>query len=235
MIGPHGALGVFGGGEFQPHASSWDLALAAAAAASTVTVIPAAAQRDAPRALENARRHYRGLGLEMQAVDLISRRDAARPDVVEACRDARYAMLLGGNPGHLLESLQGTLAWAALVEAWRGGASLGGSSAGAMVMAGWLLLRAGWPDRTRRRPVPALNLLRDAAVLPHYSDFGRQWEEGARQALPDADLLALDEGMGLVHSPGAGWRTFGDGVVAVIGPRRRVLPKEGRLRWRSPG
>ena len=57
------------------------------------------------------------------------------------------------NKTVVVQVLKGTRVWTSIFQAWRDGASLAGSSAGAMALCSHTLIRAGWPDRTQRRPV----------------------------------------------------------------------------------
>ena len=54
--------------------------------------------------------------------------------VATAATDAGGVYLCGGDPGLVVELLRDTRAWGAVVDAWRNGAALGGSSAGAMAI-----------------------------------------------------------------------------------------------------
>jgi cyanophycinase len=128
---------------------------------------------------------------------------------------------VGGDPGLVASVLLGSEAWAAIARAWAGGAALAGSSAGAMALCEATLVRATWPDRRRRRPVPALGLVPGTAVLPHYDTFGERWIESAREAAPELVLLGLDERTAAVWD--GAWRAAGAGAVTVIveGERRR--------------
>ncbi len=49
----------------------------------------------------------------------------------ERARVGRFFYLVGGDPGRVPTTLNGTPVWTAILEAWLGGAALAGSSAGA--------------------------------------------------------------------------------------------------------
>ncbi len=107
--------------------------------------------------------------------------------------------------------------WLAIVSAWRSGAALAGSSAGAMAMGQWTLIRGRYPGDRRRQYRDALGLVPGIAVLPHYATFGREWVTSALEGRPSDDvaLLGIDERSAAVWSDDA-WRVMGDGEVAVI-------------------
>ena len=116
-----------------------------------------------------------------------------------------------------------------MVEAWRSGAALAGSSAGAMALGEWTLVRERMPGDDRRRYLPALGLVPRVAVLPHFETFGHRWVEGAERAAPRSDvvLLGIGERTAALHVDGA-WRALGVGGVTVIaeGERRTFASGE---------
>jgi cyanophycinase-like exopeptidase len=102
-----------------------------------------------------------------------------------------------------------------MFEAWRKGAALAGSSAGAMALCSHTLVRASWPNRFNRRPADALGLVPKTAVLPHFETFGHRWVESAQAAAPDLCLLGIDERSAAVWD-GARWLAAGPGTVTVV-------------------
>ncbi|MGZ4136114.1 MAG: Type 1 glutamine amidotransferase-like domain-containing protein, partial [Actinomycetota bacterium] len=129
----------------------------------------------------------------------------------------RFFYLVGGDPGIVPSLLAGSPLWAAVVRAWRNGAALGGSSAGAMALGEWTLVRARMPGDARRRYAPALGLVPRVAVLPHYDSFGHRWAESALAERPrdDVVLVGPDERTAALWRDGA-WSALGDGGVTVI-------------------
>jgi cyanophycinase len=130
-------------------------------------------------------------------------------------RGGGFFYLVGGDPGLIARVLQSSRVWSAIVDAWLDGASLAGSSAGAMALCSHTLIRASWPNRFNRRPADALGLVPDTAVLPHYDTFGHRWVESAQRELPDVTLLGVDERSAAVWRDG-GWEAAGPGAVTVI-------------------
>src|SRR5258708_24712674 len=99
---------------------------------------------------------FAGLGLRVEELPVYTRSDAASADLAERATGAGLIYLTGGDPGLLAQTLRGTRVWAAMVAAWRAGAGLAGSSAGAMALCEWPLVMARWPLHTERRPAEAL-------------------------------------------------------------------------------
>ena len=93
---------------------------------------------------------------------------------------------------------------------------LAGSSAGAMALGAWTLIRSRVPGDAERAARPALNVVPGMAVIPHYDTFGQHWLPSARAALPpSATILGLDERTAAVWSNGV-WRAAGPGAVHVV-------------------
>jgi cyanophycinase len=220
-----GPLILVGGAEFLPGNEAQDALWAEAAAGRpTFVVATAAVRQDPDRAVATARRWFAARGVRVTELRIRGRRDAADPAVVSAAADAGAVYLCGGDPGLVVELLTGTPAWEAIVDAWRRGAALAGSSAGAMAMGEWSLIRAG-VSHDRRRFAPALGLVPRMAVVPHLDEFGERW---LRRLEPPADgvLLGLDTRTAAVWRPRIGWRTIGPGRVALItggGERREFV------------
>ncbi|HLQ62409.1 MAG TPA: Type 1 glutamine amidotransferase-like domain-containing protein [Candidatus Acidoferrales bacterium] len=211
-----GLLVLNGGDEFKPGNEPQDRLLAEAAGRGPAYVVPTAAARQRPeQAVGNARAWFGGLGLELQELPVLARRDAQDPRLAELAAGAGLFYLVGGDPGLVARVLRRTPVWAAMAGAWTAGAALAGSSAGAMALCSHTLIRATWPDRTQRRPEPALAVVPGTAVLPHYNTFGQRWIDSAREAVPDLLLLGLDERTAAVWGE-SGWRVAGAGRVTVI-------------------
>ncbi len=215
-----GLLALVGGGEFMPGNEDCDRALLAAAPPGPRLVVPTAAARQGPdRAVETARRWFLRLGAEIEVLPVLRRRDARDPELAGRAAGAGLVYICGGDPGLLLDVLEGSPVWDGVRSAWAAGGSLAGSSAGAMALARSMLVRASWPDRSRRRARPALGLAPVDAVLPHFDGFGAGWVASALEGMPgDPLLLGVDERTAAVCNGGT-WTVTGPGTVTVI---RRV-------------
>lgn len=225
-----GPLALVGGDELNPGNEPQDRVLLEAADGGPAFVLATAAGRQRPElAVANAVRWFAGLGLEIEELPATRRSDAKDPANVARAREGRFFYLVGGDPGLVPKTLAGTPMWDAIVEAWRSGAALAGSSAGAMALGEWTLVRERMPGDDRRRYLPALGLVPRVAVLPHFETFGHRWVEGAERAAPRSDvvLLGIGERTAALHVDGA-WRALGDGGVTVIseGERRAFASGE---------
>ena len=211
-----GVLALVGGDEFNPGNEEQDRRLAAGAGSGPAFVVPtAAARQDPKRSVAHARKWFRQFGLDLHELPVLKRRDAISAELAERALGGRFFYLVGGDPGLVAHVLSGSAVWHSIFNAWRGGASLAGSSAGAMALCSQTLIRAGWPNRFRRKPVGALGVVPKTAVLPHFDTFGQRWIESAQEAAPDLTLLGIDERSAAIWEAGK-WRAAGPGAVTVI-------------------
>jgi cyanophycinase len=209
-------LAFVGGDEFNPGNEEQDRLLAAAARPGAAFVVPTAAARQKPgQSVAHAQRWFRQFGVQLEELPVLKRADAKSPTLAQRARAGGLFYLVGGDPGWVVEVLRGSAVWAAIFDAWRDGAALAGSSAGAMALCSHTLIRAKWPNHVNRRPVDALGVVANTAVLPHYDTFGHKWVESAQAAAPDMTLLGVDERSAAVWDGGA-WLATGPGVVTVI-------------------
>jgi len=209
-------LALAGGNEFNPGNEEQDRVLVENAGSGPAYVVPTAAARQGPdRAVAHARDWFRRFELDLEELPVLKRGDATSAELAERARAGRFFYLVGGDPGLVAQVLRGSAVWRAMFAAWRDGASLAGSSAGAMALCSHTLVRAVWPNRFNRRPADALGLLAHTAVLPHFDTFGHRWVESAQAAAPELTLLGIDERSAAVWREGT-WRAMGPGSVTVI-------------------
>ena len=189
-----------------------------------IAILPTAAAPDNNhrRAGENGLRWFRSLGAKnisiIPVIDAVSAND---PALAEEIRRSRLIYLLGGFPHYLGQTLSGSLCWHGMLEAYRAGAVIAGSSAGAMVVCEYYF------DPESQRVHPGLGLVSNACVLPHHNTFGAGWAEILAARLPGVTLIGIDEGTGMIQDgPQTGWRVIGAGKV--------TLYREGRVRGTYP-
>lgn len=223
-----GPLALVGGEELHPGNEEQDRVLVEAAGSGPAYVLATAAGRQRPElAVRHAVDWFGSLGLTVEELPATKRSHATSVVNAERARSGRFFYLVGGDPGLVPKTLAGSPVWRAIVAAWRDGAALAGSSAGAMAMGEWTLVRDRMPGDDRRRYHPALGLVPGVAVLPHFETFGHRWVESAKEASPSygALLLGVDERSAAVWRVGR-WQAFGPGAVTVIA-------SEGQRRFES--
>ncbi|MFM8998903.1 MAG: Type 1 glutamine amidotransferase-like domain-containing protein [Actinomycetota bacterium] len=210
-----GPLALVGGDELRPGNEPIDRLLVAAAAArgGPAFVLATAAARHRPHlAVRNAVAWFGALGIDVEELPVYSAEDARSPELAERASDASFVYVVGGDPDVVLEALRGSAVWDAIVGAWRGGAALAGSSAGAMAMASHVLL----PGDRGGAAVAGLGRVPGGAGMPHRDPFGAGWEGNGIAGLPDGvALLGIGERTAVVFTEG-GWRVVGVGAVEVL-------------------
>ena len=95
---------------------------------------------------------------------VLGRADAEDEANADAVRASRFTYLGGGSPMHLRSVLKASPLWEALLEAWRHGAVVAGSSAGAMVLTDPMV------DSRGGALTVGLGLVEQIAVIPHFGE-----------------------------------------------------------------
>lgn len=215
-----GPIALVGGDELRPGNEEQDRVLVEAAAGGPAFVLATAAGRQHPElAVGHASEWFGELGLAVEELPAVRRRDVTSGAVAANARQGRFFYLVGGDPGVVPTTLAGTVVWEAVLEAWRTGAALAGSSAGAMALGAWTLIRDRRPGDARRRYRPALGVVPQVAVIPHLDTFGRAWVPGVLEGASDVGAVpvGIDERSAALWRDGE-WRAFGPGGVTVFDP-----------------
>ncbi|MBJ7335640.1 MAG: Type 1 glutamine amidotransferase-like domain-containing protein [Chloroflexi bacterium] len=163
------------------------------------------------------------IGVPTTFLPVFTREHANDPLLAARVAEAGLLYLSGGNPGHLGETLVGSLVGDAIMAHVRSGGALAGCSAGAMVLGTTVpTFRFG-----SRAPVAGFDLLPGIQVIPH---FNRLFELAVKGA-PDSTrhLLGIENLTALVRwSAATEWGVVGDGAVHLLrgGPRRQLVVGE---------
>ena len=198
----------FGGGMREPDLKAIELA---GGLDAPIRIIPTAAAPDNnhEHAGNNGIRWFESLRaqnvLSLPILDQVSANDES---VVDDLRKAKLIYMLGGFPGYLGETLKGSLAWGAVLEAYRGGAVIAGSSAGAMVMCEY------YYDPRQAQVLEGLNLVPNSIVLPHHDTFGKSWVSRLLE-IAQVTLIGIDEQTGILGDGGGSWTVYGRGEVTL--------------------
>jgi cyanophycinase len=225
----YGPLALVGGDEFHPGNERQDEILRDACAGRPAYVVATAAQEYAAGAVEAARTWFQGIGLEVRELRIRSKEDAASAKVAAEAAAAGLVYIAGGDPGFVVETLRSSLVWKAIAAAWRAGAALAGSSAGAMALCQWCLVQTSWPGEIDERSVDALGLIPGTAILPHFDVLGDAWVSWAQEGLDGcAKVVGIDERTAAVLRDGR-WEVVGPGAVTVLYGGLRSRHVEGEL------
>lgn len=200
----------FGGQMAEPDRQAIELA---GGSAAKISIIPTAAAPDNnhQRAGQNGVHWFESLGAtDVTSLPLIDHSSANSVAIAKTLRESGFIYLLGGFPGYLGQILQNSHAWQAMLQAYRAGAVIGGSSAGAMVLC------SHYYSPSAREVVPGLGLVPNSCVLPHHNTFGREWAANLQESLPHVTLLGIDEQTGMLNDgPQNRWQVYGGGAVTV--------------------
>lgn len=205
-----GVLALIGGGEWQP-GCTFDEQLLQASSADEVVVITAAAAYEHPdRLIAKATNHFANWGAKVVGLQVFQRSEALIGDNVDVVRKARFIYLSDGSPLHLRSVLKSTPLWDAVVAAWKQGAVVAGSGAGAMVLGDPMVDPRGGAFTV------GLGLISGITVHPHADDrFAATHHRTLALADPGLRLVAVPEETALIRSTGGSWSVAGTGSVAV--------------------
>ncbi|MGH2518130.1 MAG: Type 1 glutamine amidotransferase-like domain-containing protein [Ktedonobacterales bacterium] len=207
-----GIVALIGGDEFRPNCVPMDEALLRLTRRGTprVVIVPTAAAHQGPHtAAENGMRYFASLGADADVAMVLTRADADDPRQTERLADADVVYLTGGDPRHLLDTLQHSAFWDAVAGVFGRGGMVAGSSAGAMALGGWM-------RRGHAEWVPALGLAPHVAVLPHHEHAAPANVAPLRAAL-DASIviLGIPTATACVSENGNGWQVLGMSAASV--------------------
>lgn len=205
-----GLLALVGGGEFTP-GCEFDRELLDASGADEVALLATGFAYENPaKSVAAATEWFAGLGAGVREVPVYGRPDAMEPAHADAIAAARFVYVVGTSPMHIRSVLKDTPVYDALVGAWRDGAALAGSGAGADVLCDPMVDTRGGAFTVGLGLVPGLS------VIPrsdHWSpDKVRRTVE---LAPPHLVLVSLPERTGIVRDPEGSWRSVGSGLVSV--------------------
>jgi cyanophycinase len=205
-----GPLALVGGAEWQEHCT-FDAGLLAMSGGTDVLVLPTAAAYEHPdRAVATAERYFAGLGGRVRGLMVVGRADAEDKANAGVVREARFIYLGGGSPLHLRSVLKDSQVWQALVEAWRAGAVVAGSSAGAMALCDPMI------DPRGGALTLGLGMIEQVAVLPHANTWSpEKTHRTFSLATRGLRIAAIDEQTALIRDPDGTWRCEGAGSVVV--------------------
>jgi len=218
-----GFLGLVGGDEFKPGNEAHDRLLVEHRGPGPAYILPTAAARQRPEvAVATAQQWFKGLGLDVVELPVLKRSDAISTKNVALAEGGGLFYLTGGDPGRVVDVLRDSPVWEAITAAWRRGAALAGSSAGAMALGEWTLVRRAFPGHAERRSKPALGLVPRVAVAPHFESFGHRWVDSVLVEPPvdNVVIVGIDARSAALWD-GRAWTARGPGRITVVTTRDR--------------
>ncbi len=219
----NGLIALVGAGEYLPVMDGVDRYLLdsvkADGRAPRVACLPTAAGQEGDESVGRWSRmgleHFRALGADVHALNIIDRASADDPQYESILESADLIYFSGGNPVYLYETMNGSRAWAAAQKAWSRGAAYAGCSAGAMILGKRLpnfrQLGLGSVDGFGVVPVDY--------VMPHFDRSGpfKPMVNLLRKRMKDGQvMIGVDEDTALVGKLGGEWKTMGKSQVHVM-------------------
>jgi cyanophycinase len=220
-------IALVGSGEYLTPIQPVDKKLLAHAGGEPyVVVLPTASAPDGEGVPERWTRmgvaHFRQLGARVEPIMLLDRADAENPAIVEAIAQANFVYFSGGKPRYLLETLEGTAAWRAILNIYNSGGVIAGCSAGAMVMGAALVdFPKFW------HTIPALNLAPGLLIIPHFDEIPQSMLASLKHTDGEITTVGVDGSTALVGREGC-WTVYGSGGVTVFEGKNRVRYTEGQ-------
>lgn len=222
-----GTIALIGSGEYLSPIQAVDKKLLTHLAGEAyVVVLPTASAPDGEgvpeRWMQMGVAHFSQLGARVEPVRLLTREDAENPAFVEQIARANFVYFSGGKPRYLLETLQDTPAWEAIMTIYRNGGVVAGCSAGAMVMGAALFdFPRFW------RTIPALNLATGLVIIPHFDEIPQVMLASIKDPGQGKTTVGVDGSTALVGREGC-WTVYGSGGVTVFEGKNRVRYTAGQ-------
>jgi cyanophycinase len=200
-------------------------------------IVVIATASDEPAALESeyATLFTRFGARRARGLRIASRSQANDPAVVHALAPATGVFFTGGDQQRITGVLGGTLADAALQTLVRGGTTvLGGTSAGAAMMSGTMIVGGTAPGvgRASVRTGPGLEFLPGVLIDMHFAERGRLNRLLSAVALYPHELgVGIDEDTAIL-TDGDRFEVLGSGTVTVVDAGAAtdiVVPPEGPI------
>ncbi|HVB22420.1 MAG TPA: Type 1 glutamine amidotransferase-like domain-containing protein [Ktedonobacteraceae bacterium] len=212
---PTGTIALIGAGEYLPAVATVDQQLLERVSGTPrVVVLPTAAVPDGPvvaeRWIQMGIDHFTRLGATVEPIRLFTRADANNEAIVTKLAAANFIYFSGGKPRYLLETLKDSAAWQAICGVYASGGVIAGCSAGAMALGGVLLdFPRVW------RTLPALALVPDIAVIPHFDEIPSFITSMIRSVARKTTVVGIDGSTALVGTGGQ-WTVLGKGKVTLF-------------------
>jgi cyanophycinase len=217
-----GTLALIGGGEWRDGCREFDAELLARGGDEVVVLPTAAAFEHPDRVVDRAAEYFSDLGASVRSLSVLRRADAEDRANVAGVHDARFVYIADGSPLHLRSALKDSALFDAIVTAYRKGAVLAASGAGATVVCDPMV------DPRGGAYTVGLGVVRDLAVFPYHGTAADHLRERSIDLLPrTATLVGLDEQTALIREPDVTWRVAGAGVATLYDGRRTTVVEHG--------
>lgn len=217
-----GVLALVGGGEWT-EGCTFDAELLddvrrsveGAGARPVVTVLPTAAAFEQPEVvIERARGYFAGLGADVAVVEAFDRAGAEDGALAEQVETARFLYLASGSAMHLLSVLKRTRLWAAVQDAYHGGAVVAAAGTSAAVLCDAMVDPRGGGFGV------GLALVTRLTLIPRFDRWSAEKSKRTIELAPAGLALAgIPERTALIREADGRWRVSGAGEVRLFKDR----------------
>ncbi len=167
--------------------------------------------------------HFSQLGITAEPIMLLNRRDAENAHISTKLAEANFIYFSGGKPRYLLETLEGTRSWQAILDAFSAGGIIAGCSAGAMILGGEVF---DFPQIWRT--IPALGLVPGIAIIPHFDELPAFMVGTVTHRKRKSTIVGIDGTTALVGSDHH-WTVLGRGSVTIFTKNGKKRYTEGEI------
>jgi cyanophycinase len=155
--------------------------------------------------------HFQRLGCRVTALPLSDRAGAQSTEFAQEIQAANYIYFSGGKPDYLMNVLEETIVWKAVLAVLDRGGVVAGCSAGAMIMGDWLM----------RYPVPGIGragfgVLPGSVIIPHFDELPALFIQALRLLIGHAGSLYGIEGNTALIARADRLQVIGTGQVHII-------------------
>lgn len=161
---------------------------------------------------------------EVRVLHAETRREASDRSLAETVREASGIFLTGGDQLRLTSILGGSEADRSILRAFRGGAIVAGTSAGASAMAGTMIVSGDSADTATRSTVSmaqGMSLVADVVIDQHFAQRGRMNRLLASVAQnPHLLGIGIDEDTAVLVMPDGRCEVIGSQSVTILDGRQ---------------
>lgn len=170
------------------------------------------------------RKVFQRLGVKnIEVLDISSRNEANSDEYVQKINKCTGIFLTGGDQLRITSIIGGTKAHRALLKAYSNGVVIAGTSAGASVMSGTMIVDGDNNEPARKctlKMAPGLGLLKDAIIDQHFDQRGRIGRLLCGVAENPYILgIGIDEDTAIRVYPDAHLEVLGTNAVTIIDGR----------------
>jgi cyanophycinase len=198
------------------------LKIVAERAGNGMLLVATLASQVAMEQWQEYRKIFQKLGVKkIEHLDLETRAEAAQDHRAEQIQHAAVIFFTGGDQLRITSSFGGSRLCELMRERHAKGLPIAGTSAGASVMSGTMLV-AGPSDESHRigdalQMAPGLGLMPEFVIDQHFAQRGRLSRLlGAVAQNPRLIGVGIDENTAIVGRPGERFDVIGDGAVYVV-------------------